>query len=415
MMRHAMLGVVIIMLAAPAHAQQTGNPHGSLSLACAECHSADTWKPARVARSFKHAPETFPLGGAHARTSCTGCHKQLDFKGVSSRCASCHEDVHKGELGADCSRCHTPRSFAEEPAMKRAHDLTRFPLRGSHGVAPCSACHTPSRSGRLQFVGTSTACATCHASDLRAGLVPDHQTAGFPRDCGACHSSASWEGARFNHNATRFALTGAHNAVPCTGCHVNGVPGSPPMECASCHQSDLSAATNPPHASSLFTAPCGTCHTTAAWTGASFNHGATAFALTGAHITTSCASCHGDGVYRGKATSCVSCHQADYNQTANPNHGAASFPTTCAGCHGTVTWLGATFNHDAQLFPIYSGKHRGKWTSCATCHTSPTNFKLFTCLTCHDHRQSEMDGKHANRAGYRYESQACYACHPRGT
>ena len=391
------------------------NPHGSLAIACAECHSPDAWKPARVAERFRHAPRTFPLDGAHARTSCTGCHKKLDFKGVSARCASCHEDVHKGELGADCARCHTPRSFAEEPAMKQAHDLTRFPLRGAHGGVACSACHTPSRSGQLQFVGTNTACAACHASDIRAGLVPDHLSASFPRDCGACHSSRSWEGARFNHSATRFALTGAHNAVPCSGCHTNGAFRGVSVECVSCHQADLQSAANPPHGSAIFTAPCTSCHSTSAWAGAKFNHGLTSFPLTGMHTTTPCASCHGDGVYLGKATTCVSCHQPDYTQTTNPNHAAAAFPTTCDGCHSTTTWLGATFDHDARLFPIYSGAHRGKWSSCATCHTSPTNYTVFTCLTCHEHRQSDMDAKHANRAGYRYDSQACYACHPRGT
>jgi hypothetical protein len=187
------------------------------------------------------------------------------------------------------------------------------------------------------------------------------------------------------------------------------------MDCLSCHQADYAATRQPPHAGAGIGTTCQTCHTTTAWAGGTFNHSLTTFPLTGTHTTTPCLSCHGDGVYRGKTSTCVSCHQADYNQTTNPNHTAASFPTTCSGCHTTTTWLGATFNHDAQFFPINSGAHRGKWSSCATCHTSPTDYKVFTCLTCHEHRQTSMDSKHQGRSGYRYDSQACYACHPRGT
>jgi hypothetical protein len=148
---------------------------------------------------------------------------------------------------------------------------------------------------------------------------------------------------------------------------------------------------------------------------ATFDHGATAFPLTGAHRTATCSACHADGVYGGKSTDCVSCHQADYAATTDPGHAAAQFPTTCTNCHTTTSWSGATFDHDAPYFPIYSGPHRGRWTSCATCHTSTASYQQFTCLTCHEHNQTAMDDKHANRSGYRYDSQACYSCHPRGT
>jgi hypothetical protein len=697
--------LALLLLPLAGAAQQTSNPHGALALACSTCHAPDGWKPAKVSKTFRHAPATFPLEGAHLQTSCLGCHKQLDFKGVSATCASCHEDVHKGELGADCARCHTPRSFAEEPAMKLAHELTRFPLRGAHATVRCSACHTPSSSGQLQFVGRSATCQGCHATDARAVTTPSHsgpaftdcaschsintwrnarfdhsQTAfplvgahqaatcegchadrvfkgkstqcvschradydgamkprhgdGFPTTCADCHSNTDWSGASFDHQVTRFPLSGAHNAIACTSCHGDQVYQGKSMECLACHRTAFQATTNPPHASAAFSAPCTSCHTTTAWAGATFNHevtrfplsgahrstscagchadkvfvgkptdcvschrarydatttpahaaagystscatchttttwlgavfnhsmtqfpltgahlaatcqgchadgvyrgkpadcyschrtaydgtrhpphgasaigtactschttsawaggtydhtvtsfpltgahratscngchadgvykgkstaclschqadytattqpphgssgigtvcsschsttawipgtfnhSATNFPLTGAHTATSCLSCHGDGVYRGKNTACVSCHQADYTSTTNPNHAAAAFPTTCSSCHTTTTWLGATFDHDGSYFPIYSGAHRGKWSSCATCHTSPTNYKAFTCLSCHEHRQSEMDSKHQGRTGYRYDSQACYACHPRGT
>jgi hypothetical protein len=46
----------------------------------------------------------------------------------------------------------------------------------------------------------------------------------------------------------------------------------------------------------------------------------------------------------------------------------------------------------------------------------PTNFKLFSCIDCHEHQpQSKVDNQHGNRSGYSYTSDACYRCHPRGT
>jgi hypothetical protein len=150
------------------------------------------------------------------------------------------------------------------------------------------------------------------------------------------------------------------------------------------------------------------------WTGATFNHSATAFPLTGAHGAATCLQCHGSGVYRGLSTTCVSCHQTDYTATTNPNHAGAQFPTTCNTCHTTATWLGATFNHDGPYFPIYSGKHRAQWSTCADCHTNPASYAAFTCLTCHEHTKSRTDGEHQGKAGYSYNSNACYSCHPKG-
>ena len=127
----------------------------------------------------------------------------------------------------------------------------------------------------------------------------------------------------------------------------------------------------------------------------------------------SCESCHASG-YDGTPTACYSCHQSDYQGTTDPNHAAAGFPTACQNCHSTSTWEGATFDHDGQYFPIYSGKHDNKWSACSDCHTVPTSYSVFSCINCHEHRQSEMDSKHHDVAGYSYSSQACYQCHPDG-
>jgi len=634
MIRILALAILLASVPATGRTQESDNPHGTLKQQCADCHRADGWKPAKVKMTFRHAEQTFPLEGAHARATCTSCHKSLDFSEAASACASCHTDVHRGELGAQCSSCHTARSFVDRGTMLSRHQTGRFPLEGAHTRATCESCHASSSPGKMQFVNQPTTCFGCHVADYRATKDPDHVGGTFPQDCTSCHTKTSWSGATLDHSATRFPLVGSHQAVGCLECHTNGVyrgtpltcagchdgdynattkpphvaagfaaaqceschavtawtaatydhartafpltgahqttscnschadgvyKGKPttcvschreqydgaqtpphasaglpttcetchgttqwsgaafdhsktafaltgghlaascldchtnnvykgtPATCASCHDTDYSATTNPHHAAAGFLTQCQTCHTTAAWQGgtydhntsafpltgahqattcsschadrvydgkpttcvschqtewngttspshqaagfpttceschtttqwpgAAFNHSTTQFPLTGAHVTTACAGCHGDGVYNGKSTLCASCHQSDYNGTTTPNHTSAGFPATCATCHNTTQWLGATFDHDGPYFPIYSGAHKGRWSSCATCHTSPANYKVFTCLTCHEHSQSSMDSKHQGEAGYSYVSTACYACHPRG-
>jgi hypothetical protein len=190
-------------------------------------------------------------------------------------------------------------------------------------------------------------------------------------------------------------------------------------DCYSCHATDYANPANPvDHAAAGFVpASCATCHTTVAWNPGQFDHSKTAFPLDGSHVTKAvCKDCHGSGVYAGLATTCVSCHLTDYNNPTNPiNHSAAGFPVTCKDCHNTTTFAGATFNHDQNYFPIYSGHHAGVWNNnCATCHTSPSSYAVFSCLTgCHG--KSQTDQQHQGRSGYVYDSQHCYSCHPRGT
>ena len=336
--------VIAALAGAPAAAMaqsRVTNPHGELALECGACHSAESWTRVQTPKGFRHADGRFALDGAHGRVSCTSCHKSLRFKDARSACASCHADVHRGELGADCARCHSTRSFVDRAQLQRMHQLTRFPLAGAHMVVDCQQCHTRTPQGQLTFVGRSVTCVSCHERDYTSVTEPDHVNGGFPRQCDQCHLPITWRRARFDHNGTRFPLTGAHARVACAGCHA-------------------------------------------------------------------------DKVYKGKSTDCVSCHRTDYDNTSNPPHAGAGFPTACASCHNTTSWDGATFDHDARFFPIYSGRHARIWTSCATCHTSTTNYQQFTCFNCHEHDKALMDAKHQGRAGYSYNSAVCYSCHKNG-
>ena len=202
--------------------------------------------------------------------------------------------------------------------------------------------------------------------------------------------------------------------MTCQQCHGDGVYHGKNTTCVSCHQADYDATTDPNHRTADFPTDCTECHTTATWVGADFNHSATAFPLTGAHPAVTCQQCHGDGVYAGKSTACVACHQGDYDGTTDPTHRTAHFPTDCTDCHTTTTWKGATFDHDARFFPIYSGSHRGE---VGLVHHVPHQHRELPLvhLPLLPRAQPERDGQPARgRSGYRYDSQACYSCHPRG-
>jgi hypothetical protein len=389
--------------------QKTTSPNhmtAGFPTTCEQCHTMNTWLDAK----FDHSTTGFPLTGAHAQLLCTSCHIGGRFQGTPANCVGCHlpdfqratnpNHVQVG-LPQTCQTCHTTTAWT--PASFNHNTFTRFPLTGAHVSVPCASCHVNGR-----FAGTPTDCASCHLKDYQATTNPNHAAAGFPTDCSVCHTTASWAGATFDHSRTGFPLTGAHVNLACAACHVNGNYNLTTAACSSCHLKDYQNTTNPNHVAAGLPQQCQVCHTTTAWQPASFDHSKTIFPLTGAHVNVPCASCHVNNNYTTVPTDCYSCHKTDYNNTTNPNHAAAGFPTTCQTCHTTTAWTGATFNH--TWFP----RNHGGATTCGDCHTNPSNYMIFTCLSCHAHDKARMDQKHQGVRGYVYNSSNCYSCHPTG-
>jgi len=379
---------------------------------CKMCHNEVDWKSS----TFDHnTSTTFPLKGGHLGLSCNQCHTQ-GYAGTSTACVACHlkdynattDPIHSAAgFSTDCQTCHTDASW--KTSSFNHTTATSFPLNGGHQNLTCNLCHSQG------FAGTSTACVACHLKDYNATTNPAHAAAQFPTDCKMCHDESAWTNATFDHNkSTTFPLKGGHLGLTCIKCHTLGYIGTS-SACVACHLKDFNATTNPVHSTAGFSSECQTCHTDAAWKPSSFNHNtATSFALTGAHRTLTCNQCHTVG-FKGTSTACVACHLSDYNATTNPAHAAAKFPSTCETCHNTTVWTTTTFNHDSQYFPIYSGNHRGQWTTCSQCHTNAANFAVFSCLTCHEHSKTSMDAAHKGRSGYVYNSTNCLSCHPRGS
>ncbi|HEY6555246.1 MAG TPA: cytochrome c3 family protein [Vicinamibacteria bacterium] len=491
MTRRSLVVVLVVLCLASVialRAQTTKDqPHGDIAMDCGECHTSERWNVVEKTK-FQHDSTGFPLEAAHAKTSCRSCHDTLVFNRVGTACADCHKDAHRGELGFRCEGCHTPKTWANQNEMFRAHNRSRFPLFATHATLDCQACHrnqqpfeyanTPAQCGSCHlstydrttnpnhaqagfsrrcedchsvtapdwhgspfshpasfplqgghagitcarchssgvFTGLSRECYSCHQKDYVRTTNPNHQSGGFPTQCQSCHNINAWKPANFDHGITRFPLTGAHLRTDCAKCHVGGQYAGTATSCVACHRADYNRTTNPNHQTGGFPTSCETCHNTGAWRPANFDHNRGRFPLTGAHQRVDCARCHVGGRYAGTPTACVSCHQADYNRTNNPNHQAAGFPTQCQECHTTTAWKPASFDHDGRYFPIYSGKHRGKWGSCSECHVNPSNYKAFECIRCHEHsNKAEVDGDHRGVSGYQYTSAACYRCHSRGS
>ena len=403
------------------------NPHGNLleGINCSNCHTSRAWIPLKDSLTFNHNEATkFQLIGKHGSVSCQSCHVSLVFSephALNENCTVCHTDVHQGKLGTDCQLCHNQQSFSQIEAFA-IHSRTSFPLTGAHIQTQCSSCHENQQNGH--FTTLETDCYSCHKKEYEntSTKALDHTDLGYSTDCKQCHNTMGWANDNFDHiTSTGFPLVGAHNMIRCQDCHsipsmdLKHIP-SGPNDCYSCHSSDYEHE----HGGSSTPTTCLVCHNQNTWDDADFSHErvANGFELLGAHSSLDCQSCHILPSYQTKfATTdqndCYSCHKVDYDR----EHTGTDFSLTCSTCHSEKSWSGASFaDHDPKYFPIYSGEHRNVWgTSCQTCHTNPSDFKIFSCIDCHEHNKTEMDKEHRGESDYLYLSTACYSCHPRGT
>ncbi len=393
--------------------ERTGEdtPHGEISVPCASCHNQESWTELRSPLDFDHSTTGFQLLRGHEELTCRSCHESLDFSTVPGTCADCHEDPHSGDLGASCESCHTADSWDNRRQIFDLHSTTLFPLTGSHATTDCASCHR--QEPPFEFSSTPTDCVSCHAAEYEASTRPNHLRVGFSTDCQECHTTNAWQDSRFAggpgfDHSIFFALAGAHRTLSCGSCHQGEVFAGTPRDCFSCHQSDFDATVAPPHAQSGLPTTCESCHEESGWEGATLDHDPF-FELAGAHRALDCESCHIDGRYQGTPRDCFSCHQADYEATANPNHPAAGFSTSCESCHSEASWEGATFDHDT-VFELL-GAHRT--VDCAACHVGEVYSGTPTdCVSCHrSDFDATTDPNHA-LAGF---PTACDSCHTEAT
>lgn len=175
--------------------------------------------------------------------------------------------------------------------------------------------------------------------------------------CSDCHTETVWTNVQFDHGATGFSLTGAHTGAECSGCHRNQTFVGAPVQCSVCHaRDDVHQGRNGTN--------CSSCHSDLAWNPPLFDHTTiSGFALTGAHSSTSCQSCHTVDLETSLARTCIGCHRND-----DPH--AGSLGESCGSCHNTVAWAATDFDHVGVSGFALNGAHAQ--AECAACHMATT-------------------------------------------
>jgi hypothetical protein len=381
----------------------TDEHKGQFSALCTQCHSTKEWKHAE---KFSHAKTQFQLTGAHARVECQQCHKRTWGDGAAIQfvkmefgsCASCHDDPHRGKFKQECAQCHETISWQQIKGKQFNHAMTQFPLKGKHALLQCEQCHAKNQkekniAGETGFKITHFhECRNCHA-DAHAKQFEYRTDKGR---CESCHTESGFTPATFSpaeHTTARFALTGAHVAIPCIKCHADGKVNAKstklfrwnqlPM-CTTCH-----ADIHQGQFASKMTNGCETCHSTQSWQEVTFSHEKTNFPLRGKHIVIQCSACHkleGEVVhYVGLKKECTACH-ADQHA----GQFAVKGTTDCASCHSDQRWRPAQFDHNTRSRFALTGKHAA--IPCSQCHKQGMVNKQMTmmykplgtaCVDCH--------------------------------
>lgn len=259
----------------------------------------------------------------------------------------------------------------------------------------CNKCHE-----KFGQTNQNRFCVTCHKEvgkdiETKAGFHGRMKNIGTV-ECRSCHTEHKGRQAdivlldkeRFDHSATDFLLTGAHNSVACVNCHKPEQKyRDAKNQCVDCHKS------NDPHEGRLG-AKCASCHNETSWTKAKFDHEKTKFPLRGSHQTISCAACHPNDSYKKIPTDCISCHRI--NDIHNGRYG-----DKCETCHGVKKWAEISFDHNRHTKYPLEGLHAK--VGCNSCHRGNLyKDKLqTTCISCHAN-----DDRHKGRYG-----DTCQNCH----
>lgn len=361
------------------------------------------------------------FGQGRADFKCLECHTEIAARMSAKR--GYHPQLVRNLQGeAECARCHAEHAgrahnLIRWPVEKKRFDHRQagWPLEGKHAGLSCEQCHNPAKMAAAErtalkradpkssMLGLSPACATCH-QDRHRGQLGDN--------CLRCHNQSGWKEVRtFDHDATRFTLTGAHQKTPCAKCHMVKPELGPEVQyrnfvfyesCRSCHKDVHGGA---------FSADCKQCHSTSGWrpplTLSSFDHSRTKYPLLGKHAGLSCRQCHKSENFSAGLPHerCLDCHQDVHGgQFVRRADGG-----DCGSCHSENGFRPSTFtaaSHGASAYPL-EGKHAK--VDCARCH--PPRGKATDYHVAHDScRDCHQDAHRRQFALAPYENR-CEHCH----
>ncbi len=359
---------------------------------CLECHNplGTGWDSENILHDF------FPLTLGHDIDDCTQCHTTDNYSDASPECISCHQENYDASfnpdhqtlsLSTDCVVCHTTNPEWMPASFDNHNDY--YTLNGAHATIAndCATCHNG------DYNNTPNTCVGCHLDDYNSTTDPNHSNEQFSTDCIICHTEDAWEPSTLNHDF--FPLTAGHDNLDCTECHTTGSYTDASPECVSCHQDDYDNTNDPNHSDAGFSTDCASCHTTdPGWSPADIEHDF--FPLTLGHDNLDCTQCHITGNYNDASPECLTCHQTDYDNTNDPNHSAAQFPTDCVQCHTTnPNWTPVNWDHN-EFYPL-NGAHAAIANDCVVCHNGDYINTPNTCVGCHlDDYNNTNDPNHSS-------------------
>jgi hypothetical protein len=351
------------------------------------------------------------------KADCKGCHvsktdwtQVVAFDHESSKplsCIGCHANKaptpttsHPSALGTyykiDCVKCHTydKSTSARSWAKIIFNQTTHLP-----NPAKCNQCHKIDNNS-LPKTGVT------HLSGSRAN-----------NDCSICHkvdsTNKNWK------NLTPFTHAVLEVSERCDSCH-NSTVYSSFLSTANVTKIAAKAAN---HLST--TLDCTICHTTQAWTPASFTHSS---------VDTNCISCHDGANASGKTKAtftghitttaqCSTCHSASMTATRNYDNFSKGYYThaatdTCTTCHKNATTTSVTQVSSTVVHTTNATK------ACNTCHNSTSNFTTWiihnattttndtVCNTCHTGLANTYGKSTAAYTGHAsIGSTQCVSCH----
>ena len=197
---------------------------------------------------------------AQLRDDCTACHA-LGSGVESSRCRNCHAldsigrdrpaiaQLHAPLAAVECFACHAEHAgrLGRAPAARFRHEMLATQQR-----ADCRLCHAQQTPKDAVHANAGDSCSACHAT---AGWKPAHFEHGVlapgascagchgkrapsdelhaqSQDCGACHSTRAWQPATYDHS--RWFRFDRDHPARCGDCHEPG-RGFKSYTCAACH------------------------------------------------------------------------------------------------------------------------------------------------------------------------------------
>ncbi len=348
-------------------------------------------------------------------SNCGKCHGSKQ-EILADNCLACHASIKTSLVGktglhgrndyVECNLCHVEHHgrdfeliFWKGGREQFDHSETGYALEGKHKALDCRKCHNPKnilspesllaerRTLTQTYLGLNANCSSCHFDEHRGQVGAN---------CQSCHSVAGWKPlVGFDHNRTKFVLSGKHQALACEKCHkprrdisnatdtaFAQLTGIAHQACTDCHRDSHQGK---------FGVNCTGCHTTESWKSsnrANFDHSRTKFPLLGQHATLVCEKCHKPGQpFAGlKFDKCRACHE-DYHRGEFASRQSAG---ACEECHDVQGFRPAKFSleqHQTSRYPL-QGAHLA--VPCDGCHRKGAAsarfqfaFEKRDCQSCH--------------------------------